>query len=182
MKSNIKSEIFSWLKTISIAIIVVLVCRSFLITPSIVEGESMMPTLHDGDRIILSKIGKIERFDEIAFQAPDSSDAYVKRVIGLPGDTIEMRADTLLVNGQPIPEPYLKEFKGELAEGQYLTNNFTLKEITGETEVPEGKLFVLGDNRLISKDSRYFGFISQESVIGDVKLRIWPIESIGFPE
>ncbi|QTM98027.1 signal peptidase I [Sediminibacillus dalangtanensis] len=180
--NSVKHEVLSWLKTILVALTIVIVCRHYLITPSIVEGESMMPTLHDGDRIILSKIGKIERFDEIAFQAPDSDDAYVKRVIGLPGDKIEVKEDILYINDKQVEEPYLEEYKKSLSQSQYLTNNFTLKEVAGKSIVPEGCLFVLGDNRLVSKDSRYFGFIEDDSVIGDVKLRIWPLKAIGIPE
>ncbi|SDK29153.1 signal peptidase I [Sediminibacillus albus] len=181
MHNTLKNEVISWLKTILVALIIVVVCRHFLITPSIVEGESMMPTLHDGDRIILSKISKIQRFDEIAFQAPDSEDAYVKRVIGLPGDTVEMKEDILYINDKPVEEPYLEEYKKRLSNSQYLTNDFTLQEVAGKSTVPEDSLFVLGDNRLDSKDSRYFGFITEESVIGDVKLRIWPLQGIGIP-
>ncbi len=180
MNNKFVQEAISWLKALLIALVIVLVCRHFLITPSIVKGESMMPNLEDGDRIILSKISKIERFDEIAFQAPDSEDNYVKRVIGLPGDTIEMRDDQLLVNGKPVKEPYLEDIKSILPSEDPLTNNFTLMEITGEEVVPEDKLFVLGDNRRVSKDSRSFGFIDEEEVIGDVKMRIWPLDSIGI--
>ncbi|WP_186580703.1 signal peptidase I [Aquibacillus kalidii] len=178
MKNKMVSELISWVKALAIALIIVLVCRQFLITPSIVKGESMMPNLQDGDRIILSKISKIDRFDEIAFHAPDSKDNYVKRVIGLPGDQIQMNNDKLIINGKVYDEPYLNASKSQLPENQSFTYDFNLEDLTGETEVPEGKLFVLGDNRKLSKDSRIFGFISEESVIGDVKMRIWPLDSI----
>ncbi|SER36777.1 signal peptidase I [Gracilibacillus ureilyticus] len=180
MDNKFVAELLSWLKALLIAVVIVLLCRHFLITPSIVKGESMMPNLEDGDRIILSKISQIDRFDEIAFEAPDSEDNYVKRVIGFPGDTIEMKDDQLIINGEPHEEEYLSEYKSNLAEGEKLTPDFTLYELTGEEVVPEGTFFVLGDNRRVSKDSRSFGFISEESVIGDVKMRIWPLESFGF--
>lgn len=182
MKSSLLNEIYSWIKALVIAFVIVLICRHFLITPSIVKGESMMPNLHDGDRIILSKISKIERFDEIAFHAPDSTDNYVKRVIGLPGDTIKMENDVLYINGEEYAEPYLNSYKEKRSGNKKLTGDFTLEQLTDETHVPEGMLFVLGDNRLVSKDSRVFGFISEDSVIGDVKMRIWPLDSFGFPE
>ncbi|MFC4388110.1 signal peptidase I [Gracilibacillus marinus] len=180
MDNKLVRELLSWVKALLIAVVIVLLCRHFLITPSVVKGESMMPNLEDGDRIILSKISQIDRFDEIAFEAPDSNDNYVKRVIGFPGDTIEMKNDTLIINGKEYDEEYLSQAKSRLSDDELLTNNFTLYDLTGEEVVPEGKLFVLGDNRRISKDSREFGFIDEESVIGDVKLRIWPLDAIGF--
>lgn len=180
MENKVIKELLSWLKALLVAVIIVLLCRHFLITPSVVKGESMMPNLEDGDRIILSKISSIDRFDEIAFKAPDSNDNYVKRVIGFQGDTIEVRDDHLYINGELYEEPYLDEYKSLLSEGQKLTNDFTLQELTGRESVPEGKIFVLGDNRRVSKDSRQFGFIDEEDIIGDVKMRIWPIESFGL--
>lgn len=182
MSESVKHEMVAWMKTILIAVIAVFLLRHFFITPSIVEGESMMPTLHDGDRIIISKIGEIERFDEIAFHAPDSSDNYVKRVIGLPGDEIKMERDILYINGNPVKEPYLEEVKESRSSSFSFTEDFTLREVAGTRRVPEGYLFVLGDNRTISKDSRYFGFISEKAVIGDVTIRIWPLDTFGFPE
>ncbi|GAE93484.1 signal peptidase I [Gracilibacillus boraciitolerans JCM 21714] len=181
MDNKYVKELLSWMKALVVAIIIVVICRQFLITPSVVKGESMMPNLEDGDRIILSKISHIDRFDEIAFEAPpDSDDNYVKRVIGFPGDTIEMKDDRLYVNGKLYEEAYLKQSKSALDNGETLTNDFNLKDLTGYEQVPKGKLFVLGDNRRVSKDSRQFGFIDEEAVIGDVKMRIWPVDSIGI--
>ncbi len=140
----------------------------------------MMPNLEDGDRIILSKVSTINRFDEVAFKAPDSKDNYVKRVIGFEGDTISMENDQLYINGELHEEPYLAETKADLPDEVHLTGNFTLEDLTGEKTVPEGKVFVLGDNRRVSKDSREFGFIDEDAIIGDVKMRIWPIESFGI--
>ncbi len=181
MGKGIARELFSWLKAIIIAVIIVFVVREFLMTPSIVKGESMMPTLQDGDRIMISKVTSINRFDEIAFHSPDTDENYVKRVIGLPGDTVEMKDDVLYINGKAYEERYLDKYK-EAYGDEELTENFNLQQITGETTVPDDYLFVLGDNRPISKDSRAFGFIKQDSVIGDVVFRIWPLHAIGVPE
>lgn len=182
MSYSAKKELLAWFKTLILAVMAVFILRHFFITPSIVEGESMMPSLQDGDRIIISKVSEIDRFDEIAFHAPDSSDNYVKRVIGLPGDEIRMVEDVLYINGEPTAEPYLAEAKANAPKSFLFTEDFTLYEVAGASQVPEGHLFVLGDNRAISKDSRYFGFISEKAVIGDVTIRIWPINSFGFTD
>lgn len=173
-------ELMSWLKAIVLALVIVLVVREFVMTPSVVKGTSMEPTLHDGDRIIISKLGKLDRFDQIAFIAPDSiaEENYVKRIIGLPGDYVEIKDDELFVNGISYPEIYLSDVLDELDAYRY-TDDFSLNDL-GLTEVPEGMYFVLGDNRPDSRDSRYFGVIEEESVIGEIVFRIWPPESIGL--
>ncbi|HWJ79718.1 MAG TPA: signal peptidase I [Niallia sp.] len=178
MKKSMKKEVFSWMISVVVALTVAFLCRTFLFSPSTVHGESMSPTFQDTDRIIISKISKIQRFDLVVFQAPDANERYIKRIIGLPGDRVEMKNDVLYINGKVIEEPYLEINKDNTIFNHY-TGDFTLAELTGEEKVPQGKLFVLGDNRLVSKDSRYFGFISEESVIGEVKFRIYPIKSMG---
>ncbi|WP_455675360.1 signal peptidase I [Pradoshia sp.] len=177
---KVTNEIASWLRLTLIAVIAVLICRQFVFLPTTVKGESMMPSLQDGNRVILSKITHIDRFDEVVFHATDSPDKYVKRVIGLPGDTVEMKDDTLYINGEPYEEEYLNEHKSSLGKNDWFTEDFTLKELTGKEEVPEGQMFVLGDNRPYSKDSRVFGFVPMERIVGEVKLRYWPVNDIGF--
>lgn len=174
-----KSEVFSWIKMLVIALLLVFLARHFLFSPFVVHGASMMPTLHNDDKLIVNKLGATvgtpDRFDIIVFQAPDEDARYVKRVIGLPGDEIVYKDDTLYINGKKYKEPYLKKYKEQLPlPSSKLTGDFTLKEITGKTRVPKDKLFVLGDNRQVSKDSRYFGFIPKDSVIGVVDVRYWP--------
>lgn len=163
-----------------IGFVIFLIIRTFLFSNYVVEGESMQPTLQNGNKLVVNKIGyqlnKLNRFDVIVFHA-NKKDDYVKRVIGLPGDQIEYRNDELYINGKKYDEPYLNEYKQQ-RKGQKLTEDFTLKQITGVTKVPEGKLFVIGDNRLESWDSRYFGYIDINQVVGKVSLRYWPIKKL----
>lgn len=170
-------EMWSWIKAIVIALIVVALVRQFIFSNYIVSGESMMPTLQNGNRLIVSKLdytfGQPHRFDIIVFHATPTDD-YVKRIIGLPGDRIQYQNDQLYVNGKAVPEPYLKAYKANLPKGTDLTGNFTLKGYTGQTVVPKGKLWVMGDNRQNSEDSRYFGFVDEKRVVGKVSFRYWP--------
>ncbi|MEE6131292.1 signal peptidase I [Priestia aryabhattai] len=172
-----KNEFFEWIKAIAIAVLLAVVIRYFLFAPIVVDGLSMMPTLHDQNRMIVNKfsykIGDPDRFDIIVFHADEQKD-YIKRIIGLPGDHIEYRDDVLYVNGKPYEEPYLDEYKKEVIDGN-LTEDFTLEGLTGEAEVPEGHLFVMGDNRRYSKDSRQIGFVSMDQVLGKTSLVYWPL-------
>ncbi|MCZ0755330.1 signal peptidase I [Anoxybacillus sp. J5B_2022] len=172
-----KSETWEWLKAIVIAVLLAGGIRYFVFAPIIVDGLSMMPTLHDRDRMIVNKlsykIGEPHRFDIIVFHAEEGKD-YIKRVIGLPGDRIEYKNDTLYVNGKAYKEPYLDEYKKQLIDGP-LTESFTLEEITGRKTVPKGYLFVMGDNRRFSKDSRHIGFIPMEKVVGKASIVYWPL-------
>lgn len=177
-------ELLSWLLTIAAAVLIVIAVRSFFLGNYIVDGPSMMPTLHNGDRLIVTKMSyrwaQIKRFDVVIFHAT-AKDDYVKRVIGLPGDTICYRRDQLYINNRPVSEPFLNTLKKESRSGM-LTWDFTLKSLTGVTRVPEGKLWVMGDNRRNSFDSRLLPghFISESKVIGKVDLRYWPWRSFGL--
>ncbi|MCU9612481.1 signal peptidase I [Caldibacillus lycopersici] len=172
-----KSEGIEWLKALVMGFIIFLIIQMFFFTNYVVEGESMTPTLQDGDKLVVNKISyrfsDINRFDVVVFHANDKED-YVKRVIGLPGDEITYQDDHLYINNKFFNEPYLDKFKKQVTDG-LLTKNFTLQELTGQMQVPEGYLFVLGDNRKNSFDSRQFGFVSMNEVVGKVNLRYWPI-------
>lgn len=181
-KSNFMRELLSWVKTILIAIVIVVICRQFLFLPVTVSGSSMLPTFDDRNKIIVSKISEIEHFDNVVFQSPSTDVNYIKRVIGLPGDTLEIKNDILYINGKEHIETYLSENKDQLGTNETLTEDFTLKDITGKSKVPEGSLFVLGDNRQDSEDSREFGFISENSIIGEVKFRYFPLKEMGQPK
>nr|WP_295973822.1 signal peptidase I [uncultured Bacillus sp.] len=168
-----KNELWEWIKALGIAILLAIVIRYFLFAPIVVDGLSMMPTLHDQDRMIVNKfsyiIGEPERFDIIVFHAPENKD-YIKRVIGLPGDTIEYKDDTLYVNGKAYKEEYLDGNKREVVDGP-LTEPLKIT-------VPKGELFVMGDNRRFSKDSRHIGTIPMEKVLGKTSVIYWPLEDV----
>ena len=174
-KLDLKKEIISYIKIIVITVLVVLGCKQFLFAPIKVQGASMYPTYEDKDIIIVSKISKIERFDQIVFQSPTEDELYIKRVIGLPGDTVEMKDDVLYVNGKAYEENYVNR-ETEDPNQLRITENFTLEELQGQTTVPEDTYFVLGDNRLKSYDSRHYGFISFDAVYGESKLTIFPFK------
>ena len=172
-----KNDLISWLVTILIGLIIVYICREFLFFPLVVNGASMTPTYENGDIIIVSKISDIDRFDQIVFQSPIEDEFYIKRVIGLQGDSIEMKEDVLIINGKEYLEPYVNRETTDPFQKR-ITENFSLEEITGEEKVPKGYLFVLGDNRLKSTDSRHYGLIAVDEVIGESKMRIYPFKHI----
>ena len=176
-----KNETWEWMKALLIAFGLAAIIRIFLFTPIVVDGESMMPTLEDGDRMIVNKIGytigEPDRFDIVVFHAPEQKD-YIKRVIGLPGDTVEYRDDVLYINGEPYDEPYLDQNKTEVPNPP-LTEDFTLEEKIQSTTVPEGHVFVMGDNRRRSKDSRHIGAVAIDEIIGSTKFVFWPISDFG---
>lgn len=177
-KSKSQESALGWLKSIIIAVVIVVVVRTFLFSPVIVDGASMEPTLHDQERIIISKtvswIGEANRGDIVIIKGKNTKDHYVKRVIALPGDTIEMRNDQLYVNNEKVNEHYLEENK-RIADqrGMNLTEDF------GPLEIPADQYFVMGDNRVRSMDSRNeLGLIEEKRIIGKSKLVIFPAKNI----
>ncbi|NBJ69178.1 MULTISPECIES: signal peptidase I [Clostridia] len=157
---------------------IIFVSRSALFASYVVEGESMEPTLDDGNLLMVNKfvydLTEVDRFDVIVFRANEKED-YVKRVIGIPGDTIQYQNDKLYINGDYVEEDFLQDYAQATLSNKPQTGNFTLKEVTGETKVPDGMLFVMGDNRGESLDSRSFGFISQAQLVGKVDVKYWPL-------
>lgn len=170
--SNKTNETWEWIKALAIAVIIAVGIRYLLFSPIVVDGESMMPTLQDRERMIVNKIvyfiGEPERGDIIVFHATESKD-WIKRVIGLPGDKIEMKNDVLYINDEVVEEPYLVSSKFNISG--VLTDDFS--EV-----VPEDHLFVLGDNRRNSRDSRWIGSIPIEDVVGRADVVFWPIQNI----
>lgn len=176
-KPSILSIIWSWIWSFIVAFIIVGGVYFFLGRPFTVSGASMYPTLHNGDRMVLSKIGDIHRFDVVILKAPDENVEYIKRVIGMPGDTIEMKSGVLFINGKKVDQPFINT--ETLAKQTVFIDDFTLESLTGESKVPEGKYFVLGDNRGVSKDSRMIGFIDRSAIEGKAVFTIWPFGRIG---
>ncbi|RIJ64224.1 signal peptidase I [Rummeliibacillus sp. POC4] len=176
-KRSLSKEVLSWIWPILIAVVIAVLCRQYLFSPVTVKGESMEPTYENNNKIIISKTSHIDRFDIIVFESPVEDDHYIKRVIGLPGDTIKVKNDKLYINGKKYSEPYLKKGIQEYQDmGDHFTEDFTLKEVTGESKVPKDTYFVLGDNRQNSSDSREYGFIKKSSVTGEVKFQFYPFK------
>ena len=153
-----------------IIVIVVVLVRSFIITPVIVVGDSMFPTLKDGNILLLNKleykINEIERYDIIVIKVGNGE--IIKRVIGLPGENIEYKDNSLYVNG-----------KIEKTKFNFDTDDFSLKNICDCEKIPNNKYLVLGDNREISSDSRGpIGLIDEEDIQGSILISLWPIKMV----
>ena len=169
------------MKAIGLAVLFAFGIRFFLFVPIVVEGVSMMPTLEEGDKVGVNKIGvkfaDYDRFDVIVFETNEGTN-YIKRIIGVPGDHIEYKNDTLFINGTHYEEAYLKDCKKALIDNGTLTENFALESYLGETIVPDGHYFVLGDNRQRSKDSRdpRIGFVPKEEILGTAEAVLFPFD------
>ena len=176
-KPSIVSIIWSWIWSFIVAFIIVGAVYIFLGRPFTVSGASMYPTLHNGDRMILSKIGDINRFDVVVLKAPDENVEYIKRVIGMPGDTLELKQGVLYINGKKIEQPFINT--EALQKQTVFIDDFTLQSLTGETKIPEGNYFVMGDNRGVSRDSRMIGLIDRKAIEGKAVFTIWPMNQFG---
>ncbi|MFC2678659.1 MAG: signal peptidase I [Granulicatella sp.] len=176
-KPTIWEESLSWITSFAISLVILALFLVFVGKPFTVSGQSMYPTLHDSDRMFMSKLGDIHRFDVVVLQAPDQDKEYIKRVIGMPGDTIEVKDGKLYINGQVVDQPFINTEL--LVNKTVYIDDFTLQELTGELKVPEGKYFVMGDNRGVSKDSRMIGFIERSAIEGKAVFTIWPLNRIG---
>ncbi|WP_102028197.1 signal peptidase I [Salirhabdus sp. Marseille-P4669] len=176
-------EWISWIKLILLAFIVALGVRTFLVTPTVVEGVSMQPTLQDGDRIIINKfsylISEPKRFDIIVFHA-NKEQNFIKRIIGLPGEHIHYKDETLYVNGEPINEAFIDDRLDSLQPKSHYTHDFSLEMIPGQNKtIPKGYVLVLGDNRTNSTDSRELGLVSYDQIVGKAIMVYWPFEDLG---
>ena len=165
-KQKVKSEVVSWVKTFVIAVVIAVAVNAFVIVNAKVPSGSMERTIMTNDRIIafrLSyKFSQPQRGDIVVFKYPDDRDVlYVKRIIGLPGETVEMVDGIVYINGSKLDEDYLKED----AYGTY-----------GPYTVPDGKYFMMGDNRNLSWDSRFWEntFVPMEDILGKGVFRYYP--------
>lgn len=165
-------EILKTLLTYVAIILVVILIRIFFIDPVRVDGKSMDTTLKNGEILLLNKIvykkGDIKRFDIVVIDEGDKS--IIKRVIGLPGETIEYKDNKLYIDGKEVQDPYPSS----------KTDDFSIEDI-GHTKIPGDTYFVMGDNRINSLDSRYpsVGVIKKEQIVGRARFRIWPFKNFG---
>ena len=209
-KKKIAKEIFNWIICIVIAIVLALIIKYFLFTPTIVKQSSMYPTLKEDQRLILNRVGRTfkqmpKRGDIITFEAPSKKmytqseidennpvakyeneptnifgkftkyvleigkESYIKRVIALPGEHVEIKEGKVFINGQEMEEPYLQDG--------------VVTDVVGigfsDFVVPENTVFAMGDNRTHSTDCRTFGCIPLEKIESTVAIRIWPLDKWG---
>ena len=178
-RSRVRTTI-EWLLVIGGALLVALLVRTFFIQAFWIPSDSMEPTLHKGDRVLVNKLSyklhDVHRGDVIVFKRPEAAKSanpdddiedLIKRVIGLPGDTIETVDGVIYINDEPLPEPYLPD--GTRSDSPPVERQV----------VPDGHLFMMGDNRGNSQDSRYFGPIDEDLIVGRAFVRIYPLGDIG---
>jgi signal peptidase I len=171
-----------------VALVVAFLLRTFVIATYSIPSGSMEPTLKVGDRIVVNKLSYdvhgVDRGNIIVFSTPPKEDCagppvadLVKRVIGLPGETISLSGGNVFINGRLLAQPWLpaseqgRTYPGPSPEAYSLHHPY---------RVPRNQVFVMGDNRTLSCDSRYWGPISESTIVGKVDLRIWPLSRIGL--
>jgi signal peptidase I len=175
--------LLEWLVVIVGAVVLALVIKTFLFQAFYIPSESMVPTLEIGDRVLVNKLSyrlhDINRGDIVVFERPPADQSgqeiedLIKRVIGLPGDRLVIRDGQIYLNGQLLSEPYLPSGTR--------TENGPYEKCTEDRPcvIPEGTIWVMGDNRGSSRDSRWFGPIRQDAVVGRAFFRIWPFGRFG---
>ncbi len=160
------------IETVLWAVVLALIIRTFVIQAFWIPSGSMIPTLLPGDRVLVCKfwyaIQPPKRGQIFVFKYPvDPKRDFVKRIIGLPGDTLEIRQGTVYLNGEPQKEPYVA-----------FPDAYTMEPVT----VPDDSFFAMGDNRPNSQDSRFWGFVPRKNIRGPAFFRYWPIKRIGLLE
>ena len=169
--SSFRHEIRIWTRDLLIAMGIALVIIVFLYQPVKVEGTSMAPLLSDQERIFINKFvyrfEPIERGDVVVFWYPlDRTKSFIKRVVGLPGETVEIRQGLVCVNGKPLSEPYVPSRYEDLSDFP-------------ATRVPNDSYFVMGDHRISSNDSRVFGPVPSRFIYGRAVFAYWPVDHFG---
>ncbi|MGM1047047.1 signal peptidase I [Paenibacillus uliginis N3/975] len=173
-KNSWAAELWDWVKTIAIAFCIMVLLNMFVFNLSMVKGESMKPTLEASERLFINKLvyrfADPNRGDVIVLKdpstGPDRKEFLVKRVIGLPGDTVEVKGHILYVNGEAQEEPYTDV---PIEDPDF-----------GPVTLEEGRYFVMGDNRHLrkSKDSREFGSVKESDIVGRAEFILWPLSKI----
>jgi signal peptidase I len=167
----LRRELRSWGRDFVIALTLAVVIIIFFYQPVKVEGTSMTPLISDQERIFINKFvyrfEPIARGDVVVFWYPlDRSKSFIKRVVGLPSDTVEIREGRVFVNGKYLPEPYVPPESADM-------NNFS------PTRIPKGEYFVMGDHRISSNDSRIFGPVPRNFIYGKAVFAYWPVDHFG---
>lgn len=182
MIKNFFSFIFELIKIVVISLVIIIPIRYFLIQPFYVKGASMEPNFYDHEYLIVDEISyrfnQVHRGDIVVFRYPlDPQEYFIKRVIGLPGEKVQIKDGKVFIynaanpNGIALDEPYLKP--GEVT---------LLASSKEPQEIASDEIFVLGDNRNASKDSRFFGPVRKSFVTGKVLLRGWPFTRLDYFE
>jgi signal peptidase I len=187
--SSAKRVAIEWAILIASALVIALVIKTFLFQAFYIPSQSMYPTLQEGDRILVNKLSykvhDVNRGDIVVFETPKGEDSdikdLVKRVVALPGETIETHSGRVYINGRLLEEPYLQAGVDTCAPNTAPPNC----EDFGPVTVGKDRVFVMGDNREQSKDGRFFeapndAGIKESTIVGRVFVRIWPITDIGF--
>jgi signal peptidase I len=172
-KRSLLGALLHWARDLIFSVVLAVIVILFLYQPVKVEGTSMMPTLDDQERIFINKFvyrlhfGKIDRGDTVVFWFPgDPTKSYIKRVIAVPGDRVEVNQGAVIVNGQALVENYVPE---EYRDQSSMT----------ERTVPQDEYFVLGDHRSSSNDSRAWGMVPRRYIYGKAVFIYWPLDKMG---
>ena len=178
-RSQGKSVLREYAEALIIAVLLALVIRTFVVQAFKIPSGSMLPTLQIGDHILVSKFlyyfQPIQRGEIIVFKFPqDESRDFIKRVIGLPGETLEIRGKQILINGKPLDEPYA-------VYGDWSVPRLGDREQFGPIVIPPGRLFMMGDNRDHSMDSRIWGFLDTQKVKGKAFIVYFSVKSDDIP-
>lgn len=174
-----------------IIIVAVIIVRTFIITPVVVDGPSMEDTLYDNELLLLNKISysfqDIKRYDIIVIE--EGNEKIIKRVYGLPGEKIEYKNNKLYINDQETADNYATNETSDFTLKDICAASLKKNEIVTEEDInkkcqddkiPQDYYLVLGDNRKVSADSRYYGLIPKSSIVGKVSFRFWPLNKLGI--